>query len=118
MKQTADLESLANHARRLRDEKPELFEYLANREAELVSALLEVASTIPRPDDLPKLHLGLPDLVETRRCRTIGEDLNQVFEELDLDLPPQLEESRRRARWLCENGIRLKKGSLRELAVG
>jgi hypothetical protein len=118
MKTAMDIKELHEQASRLKQEQPEFYAFLAERDALLVQALLHVASRIPEPDELPHIPHLFADLFTTESCANRWFQPQAIQRELAIEIPDSMLRMQKRAEWLCTNGIRLQKTSLRELAGG
>lgn len=116
MKTAMDIETIREGAAQLRKASPDLFDSLAERDDALVSGLLHLAARIPEPEQLPTLRIPFADLFDTESCTNRWFQAHAIREELGIELPESFRRFGKRAEWLCENGIRLRKSRLREIA--
>jgi hypothetical protein len=115
MKTAADIETIREQARVLRKQQPDLFEYLAERDAALVRAVLHLAARVDDPEELTEVAIPFANLFETRSCRNRWFQPEGIYDELEIEVPESFRRIGRRAEWLCATGIRLRKTRLREM---
>ena len=113
MNEKINTKLLKEQAIHVKEECPELFEYLVRRDMATAEFVRELYSAIPSPDDIPQIRFPFVDIaVELVRP---NKDCGVCEDEESLWLTPAL---RAKLCDICKNGVYLRKtgiGSLAEL---
>lgn len=107
------LSLLQKQAKTARRQYPELFTFLAQRDAAIQETLFEIADRIPHPEKLPEIKIPESPVIEILRPRS-EEECDQHDSSRFISLLPKA--TRARLYWYCVNGIYLRNTSFAGLA--
>jgi len=111
MKEKIDFKVIKEHAKRVKKEYPELFDYLVRRDHATAELARTIMDSIPHPDDLPAIRIPFIDAVI--ELAEPNENCPICKDEDSLWLTPQL---RSKLCEICKNGIYLRGTGIGSLA--